>query len=316
MNGRETGSRLVLLALGVVASALVAEVALRVASLALRPDAVPVPPFTSSRERGRVLCLGDSNTFGLGVERGQDFPSQLEARWAQAGHPPIDVVNLGWPGLNSGYVRRDFARLLRTFRPDVVLLLIGNNDFWTAPPPAAGGSSLASIVRSSRLYRLLYISRRAFDQEEVEILPNSEAETGPDSTVFSSGIWRYGGEDFEIGYRPEARPVDRASRDLAANLTAIIETARRHGVRIVLLTYPSWRKNYARANPIIRAITRSRETTLVDVTPAIRRACPPGPCDDYLFPDQHPKARAYRLVAEALVAELEQELLPEAPPPQ
>lgn len=42
------------------------------------------PPFTEARRTApvRVLFLGDSVTFGRGVEDGAPFPAQLEARWS------------------------------------------------------------------------------------------------------------------------------------------------------------------------------------------------------------------------------------------
>jgi lysophospholipase L1-like esterase len=50
----------------------------------------------------RVLCLGDSNTYGVWLERSQACPQQLEAVWNQrVASPRLEVLNLGVPGTNS-----------------------------------------------------------------------------------------------------------------------------------------------------------------------------------------------------------------------
>ncbi|MBW2388005.1 MAG: hypothetical protein JRG89_06160 [Deltaproteobacteria bacterium] len=49
----------------------------------------------------RVLCLGDSNTFGIYLPEEESYPSQLEKRWNEIRSSRIDVINLGYPGTNS-----------------------------------------------------------------------------------------------------------------------------------------------------------------------------------------------------------------------
>jgi hypothetical protein len=43
---------------------------------------------------------------------------------------------------------------------------------------------------------------------------------------------------------------------------------------------------------------------LVDNSPAFRELCPKTDCPDYLFPDHHPNAGGYRVMAEAIVRHL------------
>lgn len=56
---------------------------------------LPVSWLTSHT---RILCLGDSNTYGLWLERDEAYPQQLEAIWnADPAAAPVEVLNLGFP---------------------------------------------------------------------------------------------------------------------------------------------------------------------------------------------------------------------------
>ncbi len=122
----------------------------------------------------RVLCLGDSNTYGLWLERDQAYPQQLEAVWNEtAGEAKIEVLNLGFPGTNSSRLRRDFARMLETFEPDLVIVLIGANDYWTLPvefdPDYEGEGRRSFLKRHSRAFKLYSILRRDAGIAELEV---------------------------------------------------------------------------------------------------------------------------------------------------
>ena len=96
-----------------------------------RNGSVPAQP---EREGPVVLALGDSFTFGLGVQDGETWPAQLEARLrAQTGREAI-VVNAGT--ISYGVFQE--MDLLRSaglqLRPDVVVHGLYWNDFMNAAP--------------------------------------------------------------------------------------------------------------------------------------------------------------------------------------
>jgi lysophospholipase L1-like esterase len=85
-------------------------------------------------DRPRILCLGDSNTYGLYVARHETYPAQLERELAALRpDPPVEVLNLGAPGLNTSRLLRKFPELLATLAPDLVIVMMGANDMWTDP---------------------------------------------------------------------------------------------------------------------------------------------------------------------------------------
>ncbi len=94
------------------------------------------PPFSESKKPGvfRVVCLGDSSTFGFNVEAADAYP-QVLARLLEQSHPGrFEVLNLGVPGHSS----RQGLELLRQevlrYDPDLVTFAFGTNDrFWHRP---------------------------------------------------------------------------------------------------------------------------------------------------------------------------------------
>ena len=68
--------------------------------------------------RPLVLALGDSMTFGEGVQVEQTFSALLEARTG------IQVVNAGVPGYGSPQMLARFRGLSRSLRPDLVLVTL------------------------------------------------------------------------------------------------------------------------------------------------------------------------------------------------
>ena len=101
----------------------------------------------------RILCLGDSNTFGydprspFGSRYGDDV--RWTARLQQAGR---EVVNLGQNGLGIPRAPEfpDLAALLRRLRPlDAVTVMLGSNDL------LCGASAETAAKRMEALLRFL-----------------------------------------------------------------------------------------------------------------------------------------------------------------
>ena len=100
----------------------------------------------------RILCIGDSNTYGTGVERIETYPAQLQQFLnAAPGAPRFQVTNLGVPGSNSAQVRHRLPQYLDLYDPDLVIVLIGVNDYWN-PEETESGPALSS---GERLHRRL-----------------------------------------------------------------------------------------------------------------------------------------------------------------
>ena len=72
------------------------------------------------------------------------------------------------------------------------------------------------------------------------------------------------------------------------------------------MTYPSNHGAYGRANVAIRAAAGEAGPTLIDLEEVFRPLCPREECTEWLYKDQHPRARGHRLVAETILARLQE----------
>jgi lysophospholipase L1-like esterase len=77
----------------------------------------------------RVLCIGDSVTFGFNVNQTDSYPERLQAA-LRARYPgrPVTVINAGTPGWSWLQGVRLLEREGLALRPDVVIMAHGTND--------------------------------------------------------------------------------------------------------------------------------------------------------------------------------------------
>ncbi len=313
-------ARVPLVLLGCVLALLLTEALLQAGALVLR--LTRDDPAASARTGARrILCLGDSNTYGIRLEhRSRDaYPAQLESLWNEA-HPqrPVEVFNAGVPGTSSSQVLRNLPAMIDAFEPDWLIVMVGVNDYWSAPVPTDPETEEewgAFLRRHSRLVRLVLLLRRRFDRAELEV-----GMLEGEGTDAGAGFVRFGDREFSLGRRPDAglqeakagpgRTERRAfeagvGRALAENLGGVLAVARSRDVELVLMTYPSSSRAYGAANAALRAAAAGIGARLLDLEQRFRPLCRAPGCPEWLYPDQHPRAAGYRVVAESLVAVLE-----------
>jgi hypothetical protein len=121
------------------------------------PDyAIPAPEGTF-----RILALGDSVTFGVGVHEQHTFAAQLESRLnaaAGARGQPIryEVVNAGVSGYSTQDERVSYELFSSAYLPQVVLLvMVFNDDLSYAEEVRLGHVSISAEPPLSRLWARL-----------------------------------------------------------------------------------------------------------------------------------------------------------------
>lgn len=82
----------------------------------------------------RILCLGDSLTFGDGVASGDTYPKQLEARLGQEGAIRYEVINAGVPSYDTWQEVVYFEEWGWRLKPNVVVIGFYANDVVPKPP--------------------------------------------------------------------------------------------------------------------------------------------------------------------------------------
>jgi lysophospholipase L1-like esterase len=291
-----------MLLFGVVTGLVVAEIGLQIVAVYIRRTEQPATAAWQS-DRRRVICLGDSNVYGLWMERNRTWPYQLEQVWnAAVPDQPVEVLNLGFPGLNSSKLRKNFRGLLEALQPTLVLVLVGSNDINSVPVPIdeggeADGSLRYTLWQHSRVFRLLYMLVTGVREHAVQIDVNYTAEK-------RHGVVRVGGAEFDLAGtdRMDPRRLGNWYLDLQKNLRAMAADAAAAGAAFVVLTYPSSHTLYGSANAVLAQMTDLR---LVDLGQAFRRVCPTGECPELFLADQHPTAAGYQLAAAIVFAQLD-----------
>lgn len=275
-------------------------------SLGLRDDELPLEKPAGER---RVLCLGDSFTFGLGV-RGEDlYPEQLEGRLSEAGLGPVQVVNAGVAGYNT---RQELIYLLArglALGPDAVTVafywndLIGNE----APLPDLGAPM---ISEAEEVYE-------AGAREQRHLIPAVIRDRLRQSVLLYQTVTRL---KLVAGM---LRPPDSAwvrvqgallKGDAALlephwaaagrRLLEIAEAARSAGVPVVLMAFPdeNWLTRPSAGGSYagrLREIWSATGQPMIDLGPAYRDAARRGE-NPFLDYDQHPNRAGMRIAADAL----------------
>jgi len=188
----------------------------------------------------RVLVLGDSMVFGIGVEDEETFPARLAQRLSRSLGVPVTGGNAGMPANGTLDQVRDLRRHLPTFAPDVVVTCVYLwNDFDDdvfGPREVVEGYSFgtagARFVKSSWRARLALRSRVALRLEMLlaDKLPSlaidrSPIAPTPEEAARADGLPddRSGGIFLDVAEvtPPMARALDRVEsavrqiRDLA-----------------------------------------------------------------------------------------------------
>lgn len=136
----------------------------------------------------RILTLGDSSTFGWGVDTEAAYPHVLE-RLLGRRHPGvrIEVINLGVCGYSSFQGRLLLEREALAYRPDIVTLSYGSNDYSKVPETfeaaharnQSWSGALRELLNRSLAYRIYaayltsrFLSETAAAGEEDDLVFN------------------------------------------------------------------------------------------------------------------------------------------------
>lgn len=77
--------------------------------------------IADKKGRFRVLCFGDSWTYGWGVDGENTWPAKLEDYLHRQGFTQAEVINCGQPGHYTTMYKQNMERIIPALKPDLVL---------------------------------------------------------------------------------------------------------------------------------------------------------------------------------------------------
>lgn len=258
--------------------------------------------------RRRIVWLGDSVSFGLGVDQDRTFVALLQKELA-ARKEPRDLVSLAIFAYHLGNHRDALREDGLKYRPKLVVVQLYMNDF-SIPVPAGDGSGAATPARPPTLgQRLTALKNRAVSKSALYLRLQQLAMRASFVLLHDVRRTRFprtlnDDEPRDKAAFLAAHPDDRAIAAFQA-LSEIRRTAAAAGARTFVWISPDetqlWSDRFDLVNERVRRFCASEGIGFYDPLPALRAA----PDREELFHDGvHYSAAGHALVARLLLAEL------------
>lgn len=174
----------------------------------------------------RIMCLGDSVTFGFHVEESLTFPAQVETMLRGQGLCAC-VANAGVPGFSSLQIKRFLGRFLG-LKPHIIVLSLGGLHEGSTPwtrlsdedRPIGWRGTLRHLLERSKLFRFLlrFVGLASPSQDDDE-------DSRPEQVRTSVDLWEKG---------TRRVPLDAYRRDLEE----MVAQAQGIGARMIFVSIP------------------------------------------------------------------------------
>ena len=254
----------------------------------------------------RILCLGDSYTFGDYVNDDETFPAALQAelRRRLPGRK-LEVINGGV----NGYTITDEAALARekgfALHPDVIVLGFVMNDLADLTRKVSSRDNQRNEAREMSRSYLTPIKRilrqTALYNWLFEMKARVMAETKMDPTLQQV-------PQENLMHPPFGPRTEALFSQYASALDALAADCRARGIRLVFVIFPFYQQVVkgapADAQTQLSEIGREAGLPVVDLLPSfLGRGATAG--DLFLMPlNHHPSAEGYRVAAGVVGAEI------------
>jgi hypothetical protein len=260
----------------------------------------------------RVLFLGDSFTYGLGVNDDQPFPALVE-KILTADRLSVETMNAGCPGKGTDYEVKLFDTLGRKFHPDITVLCFFCNDFQDnergeyynigkhsaiqAKALNCSQGTLKKILLDLPAYNWLISWSQAANlvkQAGVELLVNRARKNGPDAT---NGL--------VVSYNKATEGYSNRTNKGLTNLYVehLNTEVKRAGGSLIMFYIPASQevREYQESRTISAdeqacvRIAADNGITLWSLTPLLARSGPP--IENLYYKEGHWTAAAHKLAA-------------------
>lgn len=223
--------------------------------------------------RERVLCVGDSHTYGGGVRAEEAYPAQLQRFLDDAAPRAYSVMNRGVPGFTTTQVLHRLPQWIADLDPTIIVVIAGANNVWNLAEVDGGWASRAMAwalhlrtVRLVQSWRAQHALDRTLDNNGHPFGDRPRYGFGADGYV----DWGDGRERIEGPRRTGG--VDFAMmRQVLGDYEEIARLARAHEIRLIFLGYPARNALFTPLTDGMHVIAARDHAEFVDALAAIRR---------------------------------------------
>ncbi len=238
-----------------------------------------------------IVCIGDSFTYGWGVDTLDTYPKQLERllNGSKIMIKGFKVFNLGIPGSNSSQHLKLIEELVTSHnKPNLIILLTGANDAWNL-----SDSNLYEFVKKDKPYDYLGLKAKTF-------LANLKIYNM--LKVISLNMHRLpkesGFDPFKI--IPKHEGIDTVSLEklFEHNLSRIVKVCRDNQVGLIVQNYP---RGDLYEDELTEKLCSSNKAIFVDTYGNFNNALKNVEFRDlFLYDNSHPSQKGYEIMAGGL----------------
>jgi GDSL-like Lipase/Acylhydrolase family len=264
-------------------------------SFGLRNGEISLEPTANTV---RILCLGDSLTFGNGVRFEDTYPKVLEGELNTEELGKYEVINGGVPGYDTwqeiAYLKRDGVH----FKPELVVIGVYANDI--VPKPAnisriidstgfTRKQGLVGLLSYNMIHflkrsRLLLLLRDRFGKLMNRVSPSPEYQH--QDSLLNGSIDTF---------------VQRGWNEVDNSFEELSNLSKKYQFDVVLVLFPmadQVMRNYPTASypSKVKAIAKKYHLRFVDMTPAFVKSFK-GFGSLFIEWDGHPNRNAYQITA-------------------
>jgi lysophospholipase L1-like esterase len=255
----------------------------------------------------RIVAVGDSVTFGFGVNDEDTFCVQAE-RLLRSRHPApnLEIVNLAVPGYDTRQEVTLLGRHIARLNPDIVLVGFYSND---VPDSLEDNQSGTTVTKPAAQGEALHMNAAPTSWWDIQMRKSRAIYTvGRALRRFThSGEWgmaRYNLE-LDILQGHDTPQLEAAWQRVAKQLDVLHQMAKSSGFSVGIVVLPPKEQVvglYPAANYQRRLQTLAAERGFFFVDPLPRMTATKGNKDHLYIPydRNHPTASGHRLIAEAI----------------
>jgi hypothetical protein len=255
-------------------------------------SAVPLPGTF------RILCLGDSLTFGAGVASEDTYPKQLELLLNSDRSGKYEVINAGVSAYDTWQEVDYFKRDGLQFQPNLVVVGVYANDIVPRPEkvrpviddsgsprrPGLAGYFTDRWIHLLKRSRLLLVLRGRYTSLMNRFSPSPE---------YQQQVALLNGSDDSF--------LARGWKEIDASFRELSTLSRQNGFRVVLVIFPMveqlvHRYPHSSYPAKVKSFADQYRIPYLDMTPVFEKNFK-GFSSLFIEWDGHPNARAYNLTA-------------------